>query len=71
MVFDHINQLVPINLLVYVTNLFNIVENRGQADAIYTDLSKTFNTVDHNLLINNNLSVLGVGGQLHSWFNFF
>lgn len=64
------NKSTCTNLLVYVTNLFNVIEKREQVDTIYTDLSKAFDSVDHKLLLNK-LSVLGVGDPLLSWFSSF
>jgi hypothetical protein len=53
-----------------VTNLFATVEKRRPVDAIYTDLSNAFDSVDHDLLLKK-LNDLVVGGSLLSWFDFF
>jgi len=39
---------------------------KHKVDAIYTDFSKAFDTVNHSILINK-LSSYGVGGPLLSW----
>lgn len=64
------HKLTSTNLFVYIPDLFGTVEERGQVDAIYTDLSKIFNSVDHVLLINK-LKAIGVNGPLLSWFGSF
>lgn len=43
-------------------------EDRVQVDAIFTDFSKAFDTVDHTSLIYV-LSKLGIGDPLLSWFH--
>jgi hypothetical protein len=52
------------NLLIYNTEVLNIVGNKGQVDAIYIDLSKAFDSVDHILI--KKLSLFGISGQLLS-----
>lgn len=54
----------------YTTYLFDTVEKRGQVDAIYTDLSKVFDSVDHVILLDK-LSSFGICGPLLSWFGSF
>ncbi|XP_050531542.1 uncharacterized protein LOC126900110 [Daktulosphaira vitifoliae] len=58
------------NLLVYVTNLYDIIEKKGQVDTIYTDLSKAFDSVDHKLLLIK-LNALGIDKPLLTWFGSF
>ncbi|XP_050527790.1 uncharacterized protein LOC126897890 [Daktulosphaira vitifoliae] len=39
------------NLLVFYTNIVSTVTNGGRVDAIYTDMKKAFDTVNHKVLI--------------------
>jgi len=39
------------NLIVFHNFLLEVIEKRTQADVIFTDLSKTFDRVDHKILI--------------------
>jgi hypothetical protein len=55
---------------VYTTNIFGIMKKRGQIDAIYTNLSKAFNSVNHDLLLNKCIT-LGISNPLMSRFGFF
>lgn len=54
------------NMLLYTQFVLDALENRRQVDAIYTDFSKAFDTVNHGLLISK-LEVLGIRGTLLSW----
>jgi len=54
------------NLLLYHDYISTSLEKRTQVDAIYTDFSKAFDTVNHSILMNK-LSSYGVGGPLLSW----
>jgi hypothetical protein len=56
------------NNLVFYSYLVNIVLSGGQVDAIYTNLQKTFDKVDHGLLLLK-LYKLGVRDPLLSWFS--
>lgn len=55
------------NLLAYTDKLQQCLEEGGQVDVIYTDFSKAFDKVNHQLLINK-LDSLGVGGSAMKWF---
>jgi hypothetical protein len=46
------SKFVATNLLVYYTDLVEKIESGGQVDAIHTDLRKSFDIVDFDLLIN-------------------
>lgn len=36
------------NVLVCITNLFDIIGEKRQVDTIYANLSTTFDSIDHN-----------------------
>lgn len=55
------------NLLAYTDNLQQCLEDGGQVDVIFTDFSKAFDKVNHELLLQK-LDSLGVGGSVLSWF---
>jgi hypothetical protein len=56
------------NLVTYYNYLIDAVEKGDQVDAIYTDISKTFDTVNHAILIRK-LELMGVRGKILNWFN--
>jgi Reverse transcriptase (RNA-dependent DNA polymerase) len=45
------NRSINSNLLIYSKLIFDIFEKNNQVDAIYTDFSKAFDSVDHKILI--------------------
>ncbi len=55
------------NLLVYVNNVVKFIENGGQVDTLYTDFSKAFDKISHEILMNK-LSSFGVNGACLEWF---
>ncbi len=56
------------NLLVYLTDIVDSISNGGQVDTIYTDFSKAFDRVSHNLLLQE-LNVYGIFGGVNHWFD--
>lgn len=56
------------NLLVFYTNLISTVQEKGQIDAVYTDLGKAFDSVNHCTLIMK-LKLLGVTILYYHGFN--
>ena len=54
------------NLLLYENYLLSAFEDRLQVDSVYTDFSKAFDRVAHNLLLAK-LKALGFGGGVISW----
>ncbi|XP_050534985.1 uncharacterized protein LOC126902005 [Daktulosphaira vitifoliae] len=56
------------NLLVYYSDLMSIISKGGQVDAIYTDLKKAFDSVNHSILISK-LSAMGVGNPMIDWLS--
>lgn len=55
------------NLLLYHRFISESLENGHQVDSIYTDLSKAFDRVDHQLLLWK-LGYYGITGSLWHWF---
>ena len=54
------------NLLTHIDYLSNALENRHQVDTIYTDFSKAFDRVSHDILLNK-LRVLSLNASLLLW----
>lgn len=54
------------NLVDYTSYILQNMENGNQIDSIYTDFSKAFDKIDHNLLIFK-LNKLGINGALLTW----
>lgn len=59
---------VQSNLLEYVNFIVESISNGGQIDTIFTDFSKAFDKVSHNLLLQD-LEKVGVKGGYRSWFH--
>lgn len=57
-----------LNLVTYVDFLSEALENGYQVDAIYTDFSKAFDKVNHNVLMSK-LEYYGMSGSLLDWLN--
>lgn len=55
------------NLVAFAENVIEHVDRRIQVDAVYTDFSKAFDKVDHQLLIQK-LEKFGIHGPLLLWF---
>lgn len=55
------------NLLAYTDKMQQCLEEGGQVDVVFTDFSKAFDKVSHQLLIDK-LDSLGVGGSALKWF---
>ena len=56
------------NLLVYEQSLVHLMETKHQIDSIYTDFSKAFDKVNHEVLIIK-LRAAGICGRLIDWFS--
>lgn len=56
------------NLLIYHTDLISSIENGCQIDTVYTDFSKAFDRVNHNLLIFK-LQRFSLNGNFLKWLN--
>lgn len=61
------NRSTTSNLLTFTNFLFHNVDQRIQIDAIYTDFTKAFDKVDHQLLLDK-ISFNGIRGNLLRWF---
>ena len=59
---------VDSNLFIYSQYLLDAMDAGLQVDAIYTDFSKAFDKIDHNIL-KNKLAGVGVHGSLLGWFS--
>lgn len=55
------------NLALFTDRVARGVEGGGQVDAVYTDYSKAFDRVDHNILLKK-LQASGIRGDLLRWF---
>lgn len=55
------------NLLEFVNFVVHSIANGGQVDTIFTDFSKAFDQVSHNLLLQD-LENFGVNGAILQWF---
>ena len=56
------------NLMEFSEYIFNKLENHKQIECIYTDLSKAFDTVDHNELLKK-LILFGIDSSLVRWIS--
>jgi Reverse transcriptase (RNA-dependent DNA polymerase) len=60
------NRSINSNLMIYTKFIFDAFENNNQVDAIYTDFSKAFDSVDHKILLDK-LNILGFTGNFLNW----
>lgn len=58
------------NLILLIRDILDAFHSGAQLDAVYTDFSKAFDVVNHNLLLSK-LEAVGVHGPLLSWFASF
>ena len=58
------------NLLEVLDYIGRILDNGGQVDTIYLDMSKAFDRINHRKLINK-LRNFGCGGSLLKWFSLY
>ena len=54
------------NLMLYQHFIINSLESHRQVDSVYTDFSKAFDRVNHDILLTK-LAALGVGGAALGW----
>lgn len=54
------------NLVSFINDVSQILDKRSSVDAVYTDFSKAFDRVNHQILVNK-LSAHGIAGSLLSW----
>lgn len=54
------------NLILYTEDLLGSFEEKVQVDAVYTDFSKAFDKISHNLLLGR-LADVGINGSLLRW----
>ena len=60
------NRSTTSQLLTIFSNIRNILDSGGQADIIYFDLSKAFDSVPHRMLLHK-LKSFGIKGNLLAW----
>ena len=60
------NRSTSTQLMTALCNIQKILDNKGQTDMIYFDLSKAFDTVPHDLLLHK-LQTFGIHGRLLNW----
>lgn len=48
-------------------NLYNALDHKMYQLTVFCDLSKAFDTISHNILLQN-LSIYGIRGNAHRWF---
>lgn len=61
------NRSTTSNLLTFIDFTTSNMDAGGQVDAIFTDYSKAFDRIDHNILLEK-LLFAGVHGNLYRWF---
>jgi hypothetical protein len=61
---------VSTNLVSFLTKVLNWMEDGFQVDTVYTDFSKAFDKVNHEILIKK-LAKLGFGGPILSWIKYY
>ena len=57
-------------LIHHYENLISILEENENADALYLDMSKAFDKVDHAILLKK-LESIGIKGKIHQWLTSF
>lgn len=58
------------NLISFSEFIADILQKGGQVDCVYTDFSKCFDRLNHNILISK-LKAIGIGGKLLDWLESF
>lgn len=58
---------IDTNLFSFINYIHEHLDNQGQVDAVYTDFSKAFDKISHNVLLKR-LAEVGVGGVFLKWF---
>ena len=57
-------------LINHYENLISILEENENADALYLDMSKAFDRVDHSILLMK-MKSMGISGRIHLWLSAF
>ena len=57
-------------LINHYENLISILEENENADALYLDMSKAFDRVDHSILLRK-MKSMGISGRIHLWLSAF
>lgn len=59
---------IETNLVIYAEYIFNALDDGVQVDSVYSDFSKAFDKVDHDVLLGK-LAAIGVRGDLLRWLS--
>ncbi len=54
-------------LIKFIDNIYNYLEKGKYVAGIYLGMSKAFDTIDHNILLDK-LNLYGIRGQALNWF---
>ena len=65
-----INRSTLTQLLHHIDSILQILEDNGNADILYLDLSKAFDKVNHKILLHK-LSQMKIRGKINEWINTF
>lgn len=66
----HLGRSTTTANLIFNHFIFDVFRSTSQVDVIFTDFHKSFDTVNHSILIKS-LEAVGFGMTLLSWFKFY
>ena len=65
-----LNRSTLTQLLHHIDNILQILEDNGNADILYLDMSKAFDKVNHKILLHK-LSQMNITGKINDWIKTF